>query len=59
LANFIMLARGESVRTARILAVSADQVLIERFIRELAGKDDKADESEDPWPLPIIRGDGE
>jgi hypothetical protein len=34
--NFLLLARGASIATARVVAVSADQALISKFIQELA-----------------------
>lgn len=36
--NFLLLARGASLETARVLAVSADQRLVDKFVAELAGK---------------------
>jgi hypothetical protein len=57
LADFLMLARGETVGGARILVVSADKGLIERFIRELAGDDEEADDREEYRPLAVVRGD--
>jgi hypothetical protein len=39
--NFLVLARGNSINTARVVAVSADRDLVRKFIGELAGEDDK------------------
>ena len=42
--NYLVLARGNSLGASRVLAVSADQTLVKKFVAELAGD---AEESED------------
>jgi hypothetical protein len=48
--NYLLLARGSSLETARVLAVSADQRLVDRFLRQLA-EEPEHDEPEHPGPL--------
>jgi hypothetical protein len=64
--NFLLLAKGESVATARILAISADQRFIAKFLHELANEaEDAAEgaeetESEQRSALRLVRSaDGE
>ena len=59
--NYILLARGASLETARVLAVSADQDLVGRFAAELADDDEheEAGRSADPVPLHAVPGNGE
>jgi hypothetical protein len=56
--NFLLLARGEDLRSARVLAVSADQQLVGRFLDELMGEDgsDERDEAAGPGPLRVLNG---
>jgi hypothetical protein len=42
--NFLLLARGASLEKARVLAVSADQPLINKFVAELTGEAENQDE---------------
>lgn len=61
--NYLLLARGESLADAKVLAVSASPEVVGRFIGVLAGH--KADEPEEPsskeggWPhaLAVIHGE--
>ena len=36
--NFLILAKGETISTARVVAVSADRGIVDRFLSELAGE---------------------
>jgi hypothetical protein len=63
LTHFLLLARGETVGSAEIVAISANKNLVDKFLHELA------DEAEDPaeeWDheerdhraqLTVVRGD--
>ena len=51
--NYILLARGTSLETARVLAVSADQQLVDRFVRELT-REAEDDEPKHPPPLHLM-----
>lgn len=42
--NYILLARGASLETARVLAVCADREIVKKFIAELADEVDERDE---------------
>ncbi len=58
MANFLMLARGTSVGTAKLVAISADQTLIERFVRELIAEDTDVDDRDERKPLKVVQADG-
>ena len=59
--NFIALYRGESVAAARLIAVTSEPQIVERFLQQLAGTTD----SEEPnaatgyEPLRVVQGDEE
>ena len=58
--NFVALYRGETVADARLIAVSSDSAIVGRFIRELAGEDEKLEEPEEPRkavPLSVVKDD--
>lgn len=61
--NFIALYRGESVATAKLIAVSSEREVVGRFLRELAGErsaeDFDVEERNGREPLTVIQGDGE
>ncbi len=60
MAHFLVLARGESIASARVVCVSADQGLVDKFLLELAGVDEDADVKHDERePLRVVRGDDE
>ena len=59
LTNFIALYRGESVATAKLVAVSSDRGIVAKFFRELAGNNEEAIERPEPQALAVVRGDGE
>jgi hypothetical protein len=42
--NYLLLARGDSLGTARVLAVSADQQLVQKFIAQLVDASDELEE---------------
>jgi hypothetical protein len=46
-ANYLLLARGESLGTARVLAVSANPDIVDRFLHELAGESSASAPSSD------------
>ena len=57
--DFLLLARGEDLRTARVLAVSADKRLVGRFLGALAEEDADAegrDRSGDRERLRVVEG---
>jgi hypothetical protein len=57
--NYILLARGGSLETARVLAVSADQTLIHKFVAELVSKSEESTEASEPIehkPLRVVPG---
>ena len=58
--DFLALYRGQTVSEARLVAVTADPVLVARFIKGLSDED-VAEEptTTDPEPLRLITGDGE
>jgi hypothetical protein len=58
--DFLALYRGQTVSDARLVAVTADPVLVGRFIKGL-GDEDVAEEptATDPEPLRLIPGDDE
>jgi glycerate-2-kinase len=53
--NYLLLARGESIGTARVLAISADQRLVGHFIRELMDEEPEHGEPVQP-PLHLVSG---
>jgi hypothetical protein len=58
LANFLLLARGETVATAEIMCVSANRDLVDRFVRELVGEPYEAEEQDaDERALRLVQGD--
>jgi hypothetical protein len=64
--NYLVLARGSSLGAARVLAVSADQQLVNKFVAELTGEaeydTEKLEEYEPPsapGSLRVVRGDEE
>jgi membrane-bound ClpP family serine protease len=60
--NYLVLARGTTLGAARVLAVSADQQLINKFVAELTGEAQQLDERSEPAerePLRVVRGDEE
>jgi hypothetical protein len=62
MANFLVLARGTSINTARVVAVSADGDLVRKFISELAdenGDTEQADNPDSRKPLRHVTSDDE
>lgn len=60
--NFIALYRGPTVSEARLIAVSSEPSVVGRFIRELAGEADNAEdrgERAEREPLRGVQGDNE
>jgi hypothetical protein len=60
--NYLVLARGNSLVASRVLAVSADQALINKFVAELVGEANEAEEcgqSTERKPLRVVRGEEE
>ena len=59
--NFIALYRGPSVAQARLVAVSSEPEIVDRFLRELAGVEtpEERDDSGKCEPLRIVRSDEE
>ena len=58
--DFLALYRGQTVSEARLVAVTADPVLVARFIKGLSDEE-VAEEptATDPEPLRLISGDDE
>jgi hypothetical protein len=57
--NYLVLARGDSLGASRVLAVSADQALINKFVAELLGAAGEADNQSEPVkcePLRVVPG---
>jgi hypothetical protein len=61
LTNFIALYRGPSVAEARLIAVSSEPRIVDRFMCELAGPDEAEERgtSDEREPLRIVRGNEE
>jgi hypothetical protein len=57
LTSFIALYRGESVATAKLIAVSSEEGIVAKFLDELAGLAEQDDEPEFRRPLSAVRGD--
>ena len=60
--NYLVLARGSSLGASRVLAVSADQTLVNKFVAELVGEADEADdqsEAAEREPLRVVPGEEE
>jgi hypothetical protein len=60
--NYLLLARGESLETAQVLAVSANPEVVNGFIRELVGEskpNDKPQKSEQHESLRLVERDEE
>jgi hypothetical protein len=59
--NFIALYRGPSVAQARLVAVSSEPEIVDRFLRELAGVEtpEERDDCGKCEPLRIVRSDEE
>jgi len=47
---FIALYRGHTVSDARLVAVSSDHSIVERFFSELTGKDPESEKSRETYP---------
>ena len=57
--NYLVLARGNSLGASRVLAVSADQALVKKFIAELVGEASEVEEqsqSVEREPLRVVPG---
>jgi len=59
--NYLLLAQGESIGTARVLAVSADQRLVGRFARELVDEESEPaqrqrERAQQAGPLRLLPG---
>ena len=57
--NYLVLARGNSLGASRVLAVSADQALVKKFITELVGEASEVEEqsqSVERKPLRVVPG---
>jgi hypothetical protein len=59
--NFIALYRGRTVAGARLVAVTAEPNIVDRFLRELTGEADEENRDTliDREPLRIVQGDEE
>lgn len=59
MANFLLLARGETINSARVVAVSADPGIVDRFLSELAGDEAEPEEhteTTESCSLQVLRG---
>ena len=57
--NYLVLARGNSLGASRVLAVSADQALVNKFVAELVGNAGEAENQSEPVecePLRVVPG---
>jgi hypothetical protein len=57
--NYLVLARGNSLGASRVLAVSADQALINKFVAELLGATGEPEDHSEPVecePLRVVPG---
>ena len=57
--NFIALYRGESVASARLIAVSSEPVIVSRFLREIAGETEDSVEQIERETLRLVGCDEE
>ena len=60
--NYLLLARGESLETAQVLAVSANPEVVDGFIRDLVGEpkpNDRPQKSEQHESLRLVGRDEE
>ena len=60
--NFIALYRGPTVSEARLVAVSSEPEVVGRFVRELTGEADNAEERNEPaecQSLHVLHGGNE
>ena len=60
--NFIALYRGSSIAGARLIAVSSEPEIVDRFLRVLAGATDEPEERDDfrdREPLRLVERDEE
>ena len=60
--NFIALYRGPTVSEARLIAVTSEPRVVGRFVRELIGEADNAenqDERAERQPLHVLHGGNE
>ncbi len=53
--DFLALYRGQTVAEARLVAITAQREIVTRFIRELAGEAEGAEEQREPLRL-VERG---
>ena len=53
--NYLVLARGNSLGASRVLAVSADQALVKKFVAELVGEASKAEDCGQPAERESLR----
>jgi hypothetical protein len=57
--NFIALYRGPTVTEARLVAVSSEPQIVDRFARELVSDPDETDRPEPGKPLRLVQDDEE
>ncbi len=55
--DFLALYRGQTVAEARLVAITAEPKIVARFVRELAGEAEGAEEQREP--LRLVERDGE
>jgi hypothetical protein len=53
--NYLVLARGDSLGASRVLAVSADQALINKFVAQLVGNADEAEDCGQPTGRELLQ----
>jgi hypothetical protein len=53
--NYLVLARGNSLGASRVLAVSADQALVNKFVAELVGNAGEAEDQSEPVECEPLR----
>jgi len=58
-ARFLALYRGESVTGARLIALSSEPSIVDRFIRELAGEGEEERDNAERQSLHVVSGDDE
>jgi hypothetical protein len=53
--NYLVLARGSSLSASRVLAVSADQALVNKFVAELVGDAGEVEDQCEPGERETLR----
>jgi hypothetical protein len=57
--NYLLLARGRDLASARVLAVSADESVVSHFLAVLADEDDQEQDADEQARRLVPVGDGD